>query len=75
VIITSGIVRAADGPPRRAMVSATKPSVSAIILLCQCSERVIITSGIVRAVDGPPRRAMVSVTMPSVSTIILLCQE
>jgi hypothetical protein len=33
VIITSGIVRAADGPPRRAMVSVTKPSVSAIILL------------------------------------------
>ncbi len=33
MIITSGIVRAADGPPRRAMVSVTNPSVSAIILL------------------------------------------
>ncbi len=33
MIITSGIVRAVEGPPRRAMVSVTKPSVSAIILL------------------------------------------
>jgi hypothetical protein len=35
VIITSGIVRAVYGPPRRVMVSVTKLSVSAIILLCQ----------------------------------------
>ncbi len=33
MIITSGIVRPFEGPPRRAMVSVTKPSVTAIILL------------------------------------------
>ncbi len=33
MIITSGIVRAVEGPSKRAMVSVTKPSVSAIILL------------------------------------------
>ena len=71
MIITSGIVRAVYGPPRKAMVSVTKPSVRRHHSAVR-SERVIITSGIVRAVDGPPRRAMVSVTMPSVSAIILL---
>jgi hypothetical protein len=62
VIITSGIVRAVEGMPRRVMVRMTRLSVSAIILLCQFSERVIITSGIVRAVEGPPRKAMVRMT-------------